>query len=76
VLIGSTVYPSFSNYSTEFDVPGGAMVHFGGARVRWPDGRLLKDGGVQPDIEVVPTVAGLREGRDEVLDRAVAFLSQ
>ena len=30
--------------------------------------------GVKPDVPMAPTVAGLREGRDEVLDRAVALI--
>jgi hypothetical protein len=30
--------------------------------------------GVKPDVSVTPTVAGLRAGRDEVLDRAVALI--
>ena len=30
--------------------------------------------GVKPDVSITPTVAGLRAGRDEVLDRAVALI--
>ena len=44
-------------------------------RVTGHDGRtahhLL---GIKPDILVAPTIAGLRDGRDEVLDRALAIM--
>ncbi len=39
------------------------------------DGRQLQRLGVQPDIEVRPTVQGIRNGQDEVLDKAIEFLS-
>jgi hypothetical protein len=76
VLIGSPAFPAFSVFTTMFDVPGGAKVYFGGESARWPDGTTLKNGNVQPDVEVVPTIAGLRAGRDEVLDQAIAYLSK
>lgn len=75
VLIGSTVFPTFSLFSTVFDVPGGARVFFSGQSPRWPDGTALQQGGVHPDVEVLPTIAGLRAGRDEVLDKALAYLA-
>lgn len=31
--------------------------------------------GLQPDVSVVPTIAGVRAGRDEVLERAVQYLA-
>lgn len=61
---GSTGQP----YS--FDLPGG-----GSARVRTkhdaaPDGTEFDAIGVRPDVEVRRTLAGVRAGRDEVLDEA------
>ena len=41
--------------------------------VRWPDGKQLQRVGLLPDIEVKPTIAGIRAGRDEVLERAVQY---
>jgi len=29
--------------------------------------------GVKPDVQAAPTIAGLRAGRDDVLDRGVAL---
>ncbi len=60
----------------EVVLPGKVHVWYSGLEVRHADGRQLQRVGVQPDIMVAPSVAGLRAGRDEVLERAWAFLRQ
>jgi C-terminal processing protease CtpA/Prc len=57
-----------------FTVPGGITLTFSGQGVTWPDGRQLQRVGLKPDVVVRPTLAGIRAGRDEVLDRAVAWV--
>jgi C-terminal processing protease CtpA/Prc len=52
-------------------VPGGMTVGFTGQAVMWPDGRRLQRVGLVPDVEVTPTIAGIRAGRDEVLEAAL-----
>jgi len=59
---------------TYFMAPGGIRINFSGHDVRWPDGRQLQRVGLQPDIPIAPTIQGIREGRDEVLERAVEYL--
>ncbi|MGI8550126.1 MAG: S41 family peptidase [Dehalococcoidia bacterium] len=59
---------------TRVALPGGIGVRFSGHDVRHADGRQLQRVGIQPDIEVYPTIAGLRAGRDEVLEAALALL--
>jgi C-terminal processing protease CtpA/Prc len=59
---------------TFFTAPGGITINFSGHDVRWPDGKQLQRVGLTPDIEVRPTIAGVAAGRDEVLERAVAYL--
>jgi C-terminal processing protease CtpA/Prc len=59
---------------TNLSVPGGIYVRFSGQGVWHADGRQLQRVGLQPDIEVRPTFAGIRAGKDEVLDRAVEYL--
>ncbi|HEV8242082.1 MAG TPA: S41 family peptidase [Thermoanaerobaculia bacterium] len=59
---------------TNFSLPGGLMVSFTGHDVRHADGRQLQRVGIVPDVAVTPTLRGIREGRDEVLDRALAWL--
>jgi C-terminal processing protease CtpA/Prc len=59
---------------SNFGVPGGLRVGMSGAGVRNPDGSPLQRVGLQPDVLVRPTIAGIRAGRDEVLERAIAYL--
>ncbi|MCI0694064.1 S41 family peptidase [candidate division KSB1 bacterium] len=57
-------------------LPGGINVRFSGHDVRHGDGRQLQRLGIQPHIRVEPTIAGVRSGRDEVLEKAIAFLKK
>jgi C-terminal processing protease CtpA/Prc len=59
---------------TNFTLPGGFRVNFSGHDVRHADGRQLQRVGIQPHIQVAPTIKGLQAGRDEVLERAIAFV--
>ena len=59
-----------------FNLPGGIEVNFTGLDARHVDGRPVQGIGLVPDVRVEPTVAGIRAGRDEVLERAVAYLRQ
>lgn len=59
---------------TSFRVPGGIGIMFTGEAVQHIDGRQLQRVGLVPHIEVRPTIKGIREGRDEVLERAVSYL--
>jgi C-terminal processing protease CtpA/Prc len=61
---------------TFFSLPGIASVRFSGHDIRHPDGRQLQRIGLVPDVLVSPTIQGIREGRDEVLDRAVRYLNE
>jgi C-terminal processing protease CtpA/Prc len=47
---------------------------FSGIGVYYPDKRETQRIGIVPDIEVKPTIKGIQEGKDEVLDRALAFI--
>ena len=59
---------------TGFMVPGGIRIPFSGHDVRWPDGKQLQRVGLVPDIEAHATVEGIRAGRDEILERAIAYV--
>jgi hypothetical protein len=52
-------------------LPNGYGVTMTGMRVVRHDGSIMQARGFQPDVRVVPTIEGLRAGRDEVLERAV-----
>ncbi|MEO8294389.1 MAG: S41 family peptidase [Gemmatimonadota bacterium] len=57
-------------------LPGGITVGFTGQSIRFPDGRQVQRVGLQPDVEVHPTVAGIRAGRDEVLEAALRLAAR
>ena len=59
---------------TNFSVPGGVSVRFSGQGVWHADGRQLQRVGLQPVVEVRPTLAGIRAGKDEVLEAAIEYL--
>lgn len=52
-------------------LPGGVSTYFSGLGVFYPDGRPAQRIGIVPDIVAVPTIRGVREGRDEVLETAI-----
>ncbi len=55
-------------------LPGGGWLQFTGQDVRHADGRQLQRVGIVPDVEARPTVAGIRAGRDEVLEVALKWV--
>jgi C-terminal processing protease CtpA/Prc len=59
---------------TDLVLPGKLHVSFSGHDVRHGDGLQLQRVGVQPHVTVAPTIEGIREGRDEVLEAAVKYL--
>jgi len=46
-----------------------------GLGVYYPDGTETQRKGVKVDIEVHPTIKGIQEGKDEVLERAIEFVN-
>ncbi|HYX22886.1 MAG TPA: S41 family peptidase [Thermoanaerobaculia bacterium] len=59
---------------TFFTLPGIASVRFSGHEVRHADGRQLQRLGLVPDVLAAPTLQGIRDGRDEVLERGIEVL--
>ena len=61
---------------TTFTVPGAITIGFTGQSVKFPDGKQLQRIGLVPDIEIKPTIEGIREKRDEVLEKAIQYVNQ
>ena len=57
-------------------LPGNLAVSFSGHDVRHADGRQLQRVGIQPTVTVKPTIRGLIDGRDEILEAAIRFLQK
>jgi C-terminal processing protease CtpA/Prc len=60
--------------TTDFSLPGGITFIFSGAEIRHANGAQLQCLGIQPHLQVRPTLEGLRAGRDEVLEAALRLL--
>jgi len=60
---------------TSLVLPGAIRINFTGHDVRHADGAQLQRIGLVPAVRVEPTIKGIREGKDEVLDRAIRYLA-
>jgi C-terminal processing protease CtpA/Prc len=70
VVVGSTTAGADGNVSS-IPIPGGLRTMISGIGVFYPDGRPSQRIGIVPDIEIRPTISGIRSGRDEVLEAAI-----
>ena len=59
---------------TSVCLPAAICVSFSGHDVRHADGRQLQRVGLVPDVPAKSTLAGIRAGKDEVLERALTWL--
>ena len=73
VVIGSQTAGADGNMSL-ITLPGGEKTAFSGLGVFYPDKSPTQQIGIVPDYVVHPTVDGLREGQDEVLNAAIRFI--
>ena len=71
LVAGSTTAGADGNVSA-IVLPGGLRTLISGIGVFYPDRRPTQRVGIVPDLNVRPTIAGIRQGRDEVLEAAVS----
>lgn len=74
-VIGSTTAGADGDISM-IPLPGGMRTWITGIGVFYPDGGQTQRIGIVPDIPVEPTIEGIRQGRDEVLEYALSWLQQ
>lgn len=74
-IIGSTTAGADGNIS-KISLPGGLKTWISGIGVYYPDGKETQRIGIVPDIEVKPTIEGIRNGRDELLDKAIEVIME
>jgi C-terminal processing protease CtpA/Prc len=70
VIVGSTTSGADGNVSP-FGLPGGLRTMISGLGVYYPDKQPTQRIGIVPGVDVKPTIAGIRVGRDEVLEQAL-----
>ncbi len=73
LIVGSTTAGADGNVSS-IPLPGGIRVMISGVGVFYPDKTPKQQVGIVPDVWAFPTVEGVREGRDEVLEAALRHL--
>ncbi|MFZ0452248.1 MAG: T9SS type A sorting domain-containing protein [Ignavibacteriaceae bacterium] len=72
IKIGSQTAGADGNWCLIY-LPGGITTHFTGMGTFYPDHRQTQRIGIIPDIFVYPTIEGIREGKDEVLEAALNY---
>ena len=72
-VIGSTTAGADGNVSA-VPLPGGFRSLISGIGVFYPDKRPTQRVGILPDLEVKPTIAAIRAGRDELLEAALRHI--
>lgn len=72
-IIGSTTAGADGNVSTIF-LPGGLRTMISGIGVYYPNGEETQRVGIIPDIEVKPTIEGIVNGKDELLEKAIELI--
>lgn len=74
-VIGSSTAGADGNIS-EIHLPGGFTTYISGIGVYYPDGTNAQRKGVKIDMVVNPTIQGIIEGRDELLEKAVQLIEK
>ena len=73
-IIGSRTAGANGNINP-FGLPGGYRVSWTGMRVMNHDDSQHHVNGVQPTIPMEPTIENIREGKDELLEKAIELIS-
>ena len=73
-IIGSQTAGADGTVAT-FYLPGGVQTSMSGLGMYHADNKEIQKVGIIPDILVIPTAKGLSEGRDELLEKAIAVIN-
>ena len=74
-VVGSNTAGADGNISFII-LPGGFKTSFTGLGIYYPDGKETQRIGLVPDVYVKPTIKGVKEGKDEVLEKAIQLIEQ
>jgi C-terminal processing protease CtpA/Prc len=72
-IIGSTTAGADGNVSTIF-LPGGLRTMISGIGVYYPNGKETQRIGIVSDIIVEPTIEGIKNRKDEILEKAIEVI--
>jgi C-terminal processing protease CtpA/Prc len=74
IVLGSTTAGADGNVSGII-LPGNIFTYISGIGVLNPDGSETQRVGIIPDIKMEPTINGIREGKDELLEKAIELIN-
>jgi C-terminal processing protease CtpA/Prc len=74
-IIGSQTAGADGNVSNIL-LPGGLRTMISGIGVYYPDGTKTQRIGIVPDIKIEPTIKGIQQGKDEVLEKAIEIIKK
>lgn len=75
IVIGSTTAGADGSIS-QFYLPGGINTVISGIGVYYPDGKETQRIGIIPDIEIKPTIQGIKNRQDELLQKAIELINK
>jgi C-terminal processing protease CtpA/Prc len=74
IVLGSTTAGADGNVSG-ITLPGNIFTYISGIGVINPEGSETQRVGIIPDIKMEPTINGIREGKDELLEKAIELIT-
>lgn len=74
-IVGSTTAGADGDVS-KINLPGGISTRITGMGIYYPDGTETQRVGIVPDVEVRPTIKGIKNRRDEVLEKAIEIINE
>ena len=74
-IIGSTTAGA-NGLIFSFSLPGGITTFMTGLGMYYPDGTCMQRVGIKIDKEIKPTIAGIKKGIDEPLEKAIEIITE
>lgn len=74
IILGSQTAGADGNVSV-IELPGGIKTAITGIGIFYPDGSSAQRAGIKIDEPVQPSIKGITEGRDELMERAIKHIS-
>lgn len=74
-VVGSNSYGAGGNMS-KIILPGGIETCISGNGLYYTDGSEIQKIGIVPDVKITPTIKGIKEGRDELIEKSIEIINQ
>lgn len=75
ILMGSATAGANGNLSDIY-LPGGIRTMISGVGIYFPDGQETQGSGIKPLLNVRPTIKGVSEGQDELVEKAIELINK